>query len=247
VTTLEVERFGRPASRHEVRVLNFARERAVDELAGRTVWCATALPSGRNAAVRLQASLEWANAGGVATEWLEPAPAEPLETLARRLDAMLKGAARALPHPGPADDEIYAEGVGSGEGFAAAAVRAGDVVVVHDACTALLAEALRGQGAHVVWHVSAGPVSWQAMVEEAWTFLRRHTTAMDAYVTSTDHEAPGPERVALGMPCPDLVRERDIEANHGIGWASVLADVVEADRGEHVGGTLHARPAFAAR
>ena len=50
MTRLEAERFGEPATLRDLRVLRFARERAVDGLAGRTVWCATALPGGRDAA-----------------------------------------------------------------------------------------------------------------------------------------------------------------------------------------------------
>jgi hypothetical protein len=34
---------------------------------------------------------------------------------------------------------------------------------------------------------------------------------------------------------------------HDLAWSSMLADVVDADRGESVGGTLRPRPAVAAR
>lgn len=247
MTRLEAERFGEPATLRDLRVLRFARERAVDGLAGRTVWCATALPGGRDAASRLRRSLEWARDEGVAAEPLEGERAGAFEELGRRLDAMLRGSARAVPRPGAAEDEVCSQGVGAGEDLVRDGVREGDVVVAHDPLTALLAEAVRGRGAHIVWHVSAGGPSRQATAENAWRFLRRYTAAVDAYVTSAGGGSQGAERVALLMPCPDVVREREIGANHGVGWGNVLADVVETDRGEHVGGIMHARPTVATR
>jgi trehalose synthase len=247
MTRLEIERFGPPATRRDHRVLNFARGRALDRLAGRTVWCATALPGGRDAAERLRGGLEWARADGVASRSLGAARPEPVEALARRLDGMLRGLARGVPRPGPADEEVYSEGASTGEELVRANIGPGDVVVVHDPLTALAAEAARECGAHVVWHVTASRAPWQDMVGSAWSFLRRFTVAVDAYLTSASDEAPPLERVALLLPCPDLVRERDIGANRGVGWGNALADVVETDRGERAGGTLHPRPVVAAR
>jgi hypothetical protein len=90
------------------------------------------------------------------------------------------------------------------------------------------------------------------------------------------HEGGGAvERIAALMPSADAVAAKDIPATaahdpaapewwqsggsataphartpdryHGLGWTGILADVVHNDRGETVGGTLHARPAVAPR
>jgi hypothetical protein len=37
------------------------------------------------------------------------------------------------------------------------------------------------------------------------------------------------------------------QRRQNLAWSGVLADVVDADRGESVGGTLHPRPAVATR
>jgi hypothetical protein len=62
------------------------------------------------------------------------------------------------------------------------------------------------------------------------------------------------ERIAALMPSADVVAAKEIAAadaaadrRHNAAWSSVLADVVHADRGESVGGTLQARPAVPAR
>ncbi|HEX4805989.1 MAG TPA: hypothetical protein VFU94_08815 [Conexibacter sp.] len=51
-------------------------------------------------------------------------------------------------------------------------------------------------------------------------------------------------------PCTDGGRRvrRHVDAQHSaLAWSSVLGDVVEADRDDRVGGTLHVRPAVAPR
>ncbi|MEA2466340.1 MAG: hypothetical protein QOJ57_466, partial [Thermoleophilaceae bacterium] len=52
--------------------LEGAGSRAADRLAGRTVWCATAIPAGREAALALRDCLLWASDSGVSSTTLEP-------------------------------------------------------------------------------------------------------------------------------------------------------------------------------
>jgi hypothetical protein len=252
-----MEEVGVPSSVRSSRAFESARRRAVDELAGRTVWCAAALPEGQASADRLRAYLQWAETGDVVAGTLEVDVAdEPLRALAQRLDRMLTGAAASSARLGPADREIYTEGTEGSEALVGAGVGHDDVVVLHDALTAMLVEAIRERGAHAVWHVQMG-VAPRDAAGEAWTFLRRYTPAVDAYLT-TWSEPTGrgvlAERIAALMPSADVVAAKEIAAadaaadrRHNAAWSSVLADVVHADRGESVGGTLQARPAVPAR
>jgi hypothetical protein len=91
--------------------------------------------------------------------------------------------------------------------------------------------------------------------------LRDYTSAIDAYVWTRrrlGRRGVVVERIAALMPCPDVVAAKDVEApraadpgqreaDHDVGWGSVLADVVHADRGDRVGGAFHPRPTVAAR
>jgi hypothetical protein len=208
------ERLGAPTSTHSRRRIEFVRERAVDELAGRTVWCATALPGAHASARHLRAALEWAGPDGVVTAALEVTCDEPVREAAAHIDDML------------------------GRG-----VRDGDVVVLHDALTALLAEAVRERGAHAVWTVRIAAEQPTAAVETAWSFLRGHTAGLGAYVVDWDGG------VAALVPALGAITAKQVagRAASDLAWGSLLADVVHADRGEMVGGTLHARPAVAAR
>jgi len=252
VTSLVSEQFEVPSSRRGARRLDLARCRVVEDLAGRTVWSASALPEGRVSAERLGRHLDWTREGDVEPSWIEVPALEPLLSLARRLEAMLRGSTRHTTKPGQADREVYSQGVSSGELLIGREVALDDVVVLHDALAPALAHAVRGRGAHAVWQVSIGRARRDAIAARAWAFLHPYAPAIDAYlVTRTESVGPGPtvQRVAALMPSLDRVTAKEIqpEQRPGLGWGSVLADIVHSDRGDRVGGTLHARPAVPAR
>jgi trehalose synthase len=156
MTVLSIERFPAPSTVRAARRLISAGSRATEQLAGRTVWCATSLPATRATAEALRACLGWASGSGVGTGTLEVAPLDPVRQVAQRLYAMLEGDQPAPGQLGPADGEIYAQATRDGEAMVGEGVGPDDVVVVHDPLTAALAQAIRGRGAHVVWHVHAG-------------------------------------------------------------------------------------------
>ncbi|MDX6725447.1 MAG: hypothetical protein QOK49_252 [Baekduia sp.] len=259
MTRLELERFERLSTNRAARVRAWAGERAADELAGRTVWCAAASPHGRTAA-RTLGELLRPSPGDVAADPLDVSGGEPLRTLARRLDAMLSGGgpppAAAL---GAEEAELCAEAAGVAEALMGRAVARGDVVVVHDVLTALLAGAARERGAHTVWHVHATSPDAPGAVRGtrvAYAFLRRYTSAVDAYIMTWPEPAGHGrvvERVAAAMPEVDVVATKEIPtgddpgAPRTLAWRTALADVVTDDRADHVGGTVRVRPAVAAR
>jgi hypothetical protein len=252
MTSLIFERFGRPSSTRDRRVERWDEERSAEDLAGRTVWSMSALPGGRAAAQRVRDCLAAAEGSALSLGRAEASAGEPLHALAQQLDDMLSG---AIAEPAPLGSEqaqVYADGLRRCESMVDAQVRRDDIVVLHDPLVALMAEAARERGAHVVWHVRIGGLERGASVGVAWAFLRRYTPAVDAHVTSwrqRGRSAPL-ERIAALIPSAGLVAAKEIVAQgreRGRGWRSVLADVVEEDRGEAVGGTRHARPTVAAR
>src|SRR4051794_1581569 len=153
VPSLTTQRFRRPAGARDVRELESARKRAADILAGRTVWSAVGMPDGGAGARMLGACLAWADDSGVTTRWLDLQADEPLRTVAGELERRLHGGAGGAGAPADADGEVYAGGVGDGDGLMGRGVRADDVVVLHDPLSAVLAEAVRSRGAHAVWEV----------------------------------------------------------------------------------------------
>ena len=219
MTSFVIEHFRPATSVSDERSLRFSRERAAVELAGRTVWCAGPFP------------------GAPATAQLQVTADEPLRRLAERLDAMLGGAAHAAVELGPAGREICAQAVRDPDPI----VQRDDVVLLHDALTALLAQAVRERGAHAVWCAGvAAPAPGRPGAREAWQFLCSCTTGVDAYLTRWGRG------LAAVMPSADVVTVR-ADPDRELGWRSALADVIRGDRDETVGGTRHARPAVAAR
>ena len=72
--------------------------------------------------------------------------------------------------------------------------------------------------------------------------------------TDSGDRPRGMEHIGAAMPSPGLLAAKEIAATgaeaqalHNRGWSTLLADIVDRDRGEYVGGTLHARPAVPAR
>jgi hypothetical protein len=255
------DRLEAPSTTRAERATDLARARAADRLAGRTVWCATALPAGRGAAGALRRCL--AADGCVAAQQLDVDAGEPLREIAERLDVALR-LAGALASPartaGPAplgrrEHAMYDEGASDGGWLAGDEIAPGDVVVLHDAAVAALGDAVRERGAHAVWDLPTGAV--HVAVAAAWEFLRPHASAMDALVIGWSEPVGGTRRVeaiAAAMPSAGLVATKEIAAAgddaeplYNRGWSSLLADIVDRDRGECVGGTLHARPAVPAR
>ncbi len=95
MTSTTIDQVCVPATGRDARVLTSVRDRAIDGLAGRTVWCVAALSSRRPAARETNAHLEWARDGGVATDAPAITTARGAWPLAERLDGLLRGRAAA--------------------------------------------------------------------------------------------------------------------------------------------------------
>ena len=234
--------FARP---RDERVLAHAREQAADALAGRTVWCIAALPSGLAAAEAVEACLCHPQEEQVATGWRGVEAGVGLRRLAGRIDAMLAGAVSAPAELGPRERAEYAEAVAAGDSLLGDEIGDGDVVVLHDVLAAVVAPAARDRGAHVVRHLHGfGP--HRAGAAAASDFLLAFGRGVDAWI-ATDRDG-----VVAAMPSPGHVdRKRAVggraDEAAGLCWRSALGDVVAEDREEHVGGTVGARPVVAAR
>ena len=254
MTSLVVEHLDMPAGTRYERAYEVAGERAGDVLAGRTVWCATALPRARRAAEQLRDHIEGAAPGGAA-ETLRIHADEHQLRAAEHVDRLLDGgdAKRAgLPREA---QELYAEAAAR-RGLFEAGVVDGDVVVAHDALSAVLIEAVRERGAHAIWRLCLRGSSSTSGARQALEFVRRFTPGLDAYViTWQERRSHGQsfESVAAAMPSAGILASKEFPSRSAgleprrLAWRMALAEIARSDRGECVGGTLQPRPTVAAR
>jgi hypothetical protein len=219
VASLVIEHFAEPSSGRDARALDFARSRAVDELAGRTVWCATALPAGRTAAQRLRTCLEWAGPEGVGAAWMEV-----FQEGMRDGEAMVGGGVR------PDDVVVLHDPLTA---VLAQAIRErGAHAVLHIRIGAETEEPA-GRDARTFLRdhtpaVHAFVASWSQPLGRGVVVDRIAAHMPCAGVVAAKDVASA-------------------EPYHEVGWSALLADVVHGDREESVGGTLHPRPSVAAR
>jgi hypothetical protein len=193
------------------------------------VWCAAALPAGRLAAARLRTLLQGDCVVRPLAVAESEAPTDPLD----------EGASPA-----------YAEALID------AHVEPGDVVVLHDALTVSLARAARERGAHVICDLPRPRRSKAPGLPAAQAFLEPYAAVVDAFFLTWEERRAAVERIAALIPAAGLVDVKDVTIGGGrpaatrrmaLAWSSVLGDVLEVDRSDRVGGTLHVRPAVASR
>jgi hypothetical protein len=245
------DRIGDPTGLNERRILARLRSCADDALAGRVVWSVASLPDGHAAGRRLR---------GLLHDSIEVAPmgveaAGQSAQLARQLDAMLAG----VPSPGSlgaAARAAYAHGAEVAEPGLGERVRPGDVVILHDCFTVSLAAALRDRGAHAIWHLRRRSATRAPCVRGAIDFLDRGSGgAVDAVVIDERRVIDGAELIAAFLPAARFLDIREVSRGGdaaraervALAWTSLLGDIVEGDRADHVGGTIQVRPVVAAR
>jgi hypothetical protein len=120
-----------PSYARRARAREAARERAADEMAGRTVWCVSGLLVAGAPAQRLHQTLSRLEAHGLATR------------------------ERRLPDPRRQEDP-FAQVERDGDALLGGSVAREDVVVLEDREMAPLARVARERGPHVVWLAASG-------------------------------------------------------------------------------------------
>ena len=239
MTSLLIEHFDPPSSSRMGEVLVAAGQRAGDVLAGRTVWCVMTPEGADRPAEVLRGRLEGAG----------PDVRAALLRLAAERGLLDFDAAvgDTLPRLSGESAAAGEEPVGPVEGQ--------DVVVVHDALSALMARPARERGAHAVWHLRGVDVAAQA-ARRARESAPAPGPGLDAYIMSWRERGPRGqtmECVAAAMPSAGVVAVKEFparfagEAPRRLAWRMALAEVVRSDRGECVGGTLRPRPVVAPR
>lgn len=254
MTSFVAEHFGQSRTPRSTRALEVAGQRAGDVLAGRTVWCALSLPRARGPAEELRGRMEGAAPEGSAAT-LSLQADEQLLALAERVEDMLNGVGASWPDLGKAERNAYARAHISGEEMVGVGVSGEDIVVVHDALSAIAIQPARERGAHAVWRIQISGAPGSA-ARQALEFLQAVTPGIHAYLLRWQERGPHGEvleSVGAALPSAGLlaakefpIRSRDGEQRR-LAWRMALAEIVRSDRSERVGGIIRPCPTVASR
>jgi len=209
-----------------------------DDLQDRTVWMVSSTPVGGGVAELLRALVPYWLGAGLDVRWVVIQAGPAFFRLTKRIHNLLHG------HPGDGGELGERERHGYEAALAPNArslkrrVRAGDIVVLHDPQTAGLAPSLKASGASVVLRSHVGADQANALVREAWDFLRPYTAEADAIVFTRRSSLPpalGATRVAMISPAIDPCATKNRAMDDATVRAILISAGLAAQRQGHVG------------
>ena len=223
IAALPIDRFRSVLDAAQYAELVLLAAHARELLAGRVIWCVNSTAHGGGVAEMLRSLLAYTRGAGVDTRWQVVTGRPLFFDVTKRLHNRLHGSAGDGGPLGESERTEYESVIAAAAAEFVPLVRPDDVVILHDPQTAGLAAPLRAAGARVIWRVHVGVDEPNALVREAWDFLRPYALAADICVFS---RAPftwtGLEsvRVAIIAPSIDVFsaknQELDEEATRAI-------------------------------
>jgi trehalose synthase len=195
-----------------VTQLRDAAAHATVALGQRRIFNLNSTANGGGVAEILRGLVAYARGLGLDVRWLVIDGDPSFFTVTKRVHNGLYGVAGDGGELGEEERETYERTLARNRDAVVSAVRAGDVVVVHDPQPAGLIGPLRAAGALVVWRCHVGVDAPNAASERAWAFLRPYVEAADVHVFSRRAFAPPwlpAERVAVIAPSIDPFTEKN--------------------------------------
>jgi trehalose synthase len=132
----------------------------------------------------LQVLVGYSLDAGFDVRWLVMSGDPVFFGITKRIHNRLHGAPGDEGDLGSSEMAHYAKVTDANVRSAISFIQPGDVVLLHDPQSAGLAAPLARAGAHVVWRCHVGHEQSNEWTEQAWTFLRHHLSACEAYIFS---------------------------------------------------------------
>ena len=160
---------------------------------------------GGGVAELLQTLLAYARGAGIDARWLVLSADPAFFVITKRIHNGLYGTPGDGGELGEAERRLYDEVLRQNGDALAAALRPGDVVLLHDPQTAGFAPRLRAAGLPVVWRCHVGLDDANDWTERSWEFLRPYVADVDGYVFSRESFAPAwVDRARLAVIPPSI-------------------------------------------
>jgi trehalose synthase len=175
---------------HRYSVLDRTATDADMRLGGRTVWNFNSTASGGGVAEMLEVLVGYIKDAGIDIRWHVIAGDPEFFSITKRIHNRLHGVSGDAGGLGTIESEHYATVTAANARSALDLVGSGDLVLLHDPQTAGMAAALAETGARVVWRCHVGREGSNGSTDEAWSFLRPHLAACEAYIFSRRQYVP---------------------------------------------------------
>jgi trehalose synthase len=158
--------------------------RARREFSGHAIWHVSSTARGGGVAELLRSLLPYVRGAGVDTRWIVLRDGTDFFTITKRLHNRLHGSAGDGGTLGLDERRVYEATLALNGAHLARLIQPGDVVYLHDPQSAGLVPMLKELDVRVIWRCHIGIDEPNAMVREAWDFLRRYVEAAEACVFS---------------------------------------------------------------
>ena len=180
--------------------LRSAGSRVRDLLGDRRVWNINSTAAGGGVAELLSCMVPLARAFGLDARWLVIDGDPEFFALTKRLCTLLYGSAGDGGPTGPEQLRRYRQVIDQNADHLRGVVRAGDIVVVHEAQPAGLVAAAKAMGATVVYRSHTGRDEPNEHTRRGWEFVRPFVEKADATVFLTASLVPDWARGAHIIP-----------------------------------------------
>lgn len=170
--------------------LHLAAIAAAQRLTGRTVWNISSTATGGGVAEMLHVLVGYIQDTGIDIRWLVIAGDPEFFTITKRIHNRLHGVAGDSGSFGSDEIDHFQRITQSNVASLASRIQEGDVVLLHDPQTVGMASQLVAAGARVVWRCHVGREGTNRWTDQAWSFLRPHLAACEAYVFSQHEYVP---------------------------------------------------------
>src|SRR5438093_933138 len=214
--TAQIERFHHLVEPEMWDTLQDSMSRLKRALRGHTLWNVNSTARVGGVAELLGALIPYGRGAGIDERWVVIEGSPAFFAVTKKLHTLLHGVRPDGADLSDAERREYERALAPNAEALLEEVRPGDVAILHDPQTAGLAPTLREHGVRVVWRSHIGVDEPNAIVREAWSFLRPYLAGAAALIFSRQaHVWEGLERarVAIIPPCidPFAPKNRDMD------------------------------------
>jgi trehalose synthase len=216
-------------------------ERGIEEarvlLDGRVVWNLNSTARGGGVVELLGPLVGYARGAGLDARWIVIDGTPEFFTVTKRIHNRLHG----IEGDGLTLDQTarrtYEQVLEPNIAAVAPRVRPGDVVILHDPQTAGMVDALRAEGAKVIWRCHVGLDRPNQIARDAWAFLLPYLAGADAYVFSRGSfawEGLDRDRIVVIPPSIDVFAPKNADlapdtVRAVLGAAGLVAGIGDLD------------------